>query len=138
MPTDRERGGRRAQALSSLFPSSFIGASLFTTLYLMTNDPALLERIREKSLKLTEFLMSLIDDLGISYGFTIGNPREAERRGGHVAVEHVEAARICKALKARGVTPDFRMPSVIRLAPVPLYNTFHEVWRFAKILSSHR
>jgi len=87
-----------------------------------------IEWIREKSLKLTEFLMSLLDGLGGSYGFTIGNPREPERRGGHVAIEHAEAARICKALKARGVTPDFRMPNVIRLAPVPLYNTFHELW----------
>ena len=29
---------------------------------------------------------------------------------------------------------DFREPNVIRAAPTPLYNTFHEVWRFAKIL----
>jgi kynureninase len=32
------------------------------------------------------------------------------------------------------VTCDLRRPNVIRVAPVPLYNTFHEVWRFAEIL----
>ena len=32
----------------------------------------------------------------------------------------------------------FREPSVIRVAPTPLYNTFHEVWRFAQILAKHR
>jgi kynureninase len=89
-----------------------------------------IERIREKSLCMTEFLMSLVDSLA-DRGYVVGNPREAERRGGHVAVEHAEAARICKGLKARGVVPDFRMPNVIRLAPIPLYNTFHEVWRVA-------
>ena len=33
---------------------------------------------------------------------------------------------------------DFREPNVIRVAPTPLYNTFHEVWRFAQILANHR
>jgi kynureninase len=94
-----------------------------------------IERIREKSLKITGFLMALVNDLGgPPYQYAIGNPAEPHRRGGHVAVEHAEAARICKALKARGVTPDFRMPNVIRLAPVPLYNTFHEVWQTAQHL----
>src|SRR5260370_39664685 len=91
-----------------------------------------IERIREKSVKLTQFLMDWVDEMaGPPFGFVVGNPREAVRRGGHVAVEHPEAARICKALKARGVIPDFRMPNVIRLPPVALYNTFHEVWRVA-------
>jgi kynureninase len=92
-----------------------------------------IERIREKSLCMTGFLMAEVD--GISdRGYVIGNPREAGRRGGHVAVEHVEAARICKALKARGVVPDFRMPNVIRLAPIPLYNSFEEVAQVAQHL----
>ena len=41
-------------------------------------------------------------------------------------------------LEASGVKCDFREPNVIRAAPTPLYNTFHEVWRFAKILSEHQ
>lgn len=61
-------------------------------------------------------------------GFTIGNPVEEERRGGHVALEHVEAVRIAKALKAEKVIPDFRSPNVIRLAPVALYTSFADVW----------
>ena len=74
--------------------------------------------------------MALVNDLPTEvYGFAIGNPQDPTRRGAHVAVEHPEAARICKRLKARGVIPDFRMPNVIRLAPVPLYNTYHEVWQ---------
>jgi kynureninase len=51
-----------------------------------------------------------------------------------VALEHPDAVRICKALKARGVVPDFRAPNVIRLAPVPLYNSFSEVWQTVQML----
>ena len=43
--------------------------------------------------------------------------------GGHIYLEHAEAARICKALKANGVIPDFRAPNGVRLAPVAFYIT---------------
>jgi kynureninase len=92
--------------------------------------------IRERSLRLTGYLMRLVDGLltDAAYGFRMGTPREDHRRGGHVAVEHPEAVRICKALKARGVVPDYRPPNVIRLAPIALYTTFEEVWNTAQIL----
>ncbi len=87
--------------------------------------------IREKSLKMTSYLMYLIDELisGDLYHFRIGTPREPERRGGHVGIEHDEAFRISAALQARGVVSDFRPPNVIRIAPIPLYNTYYEVWK---------
>jgi kynureninase len=88
--------------------------------------------LRAKSQSLTGYLIELLDELaGPPWHLAIGSPREPARRGGHVAVEHPDAARLCKALKARGVIPDFRPPNVIRLAPAPLYNSFHEVWRTA-------
>ena len=37
-------------------------------------------------------------------------------------------------LRARGVVPDFRAPNVIRLAPVPLYSTYHELWQTVQAL----
>ena len=76
-----------------------------------------------------------VRDLGLGkYGFTIGNPREDARRGGHVALEHEDAIRINEALKARGVVPDFRPPRVIRLAPVALYCSFTDVYDLVEIL----
>ncbi len=93
-----------------------------------------LEAIRHKSLKLTRYMLDLIQHELDGYGFQIGNPLEDERRGGHVLLEHPEGARICKALKAEGVIPDFRMPNGIRLAPVALYNTYEEVWQTVQIL----
>ncbi|MBO0469191.1 kynureninase [Enterococcus sp. DIV0242_7C1] len=93
-----------------------------------------IEKIREKSLLITAYLMYLIDEKLERYGFNVGNPREDNRRGGHVCLEHQEAYRICKALKQAGIVPDFREPNVIRLAPIALYNTYQEVYTLVETL----
>ncbi|WP_346243947.1 kynureninase [Shouchella clausii] len=92
-----------------------------------------IDQIRKKSLKLTAYMMTLIEHELSDYQFTIQNPRD-ERRGAHLYIEHDEAARICKALKEENVIPDFRSPKGIRLAPVALYNTFEEVWNTIQVL----
>lgn len=100
-------------------------------------EAAGLERMRSKSLALTDYLIELLDGSGLTaapYNYAIGTPRDHARRGGHVAVEHDDATRIAKALKARGVVPDFRPPNVIRLAPAPLYVSFVDVWETARHL----
>jgi kynureninase len=91
-----------------------------------------IEALRKKSLRMTSYLIYLVDELlsGNPYGFSIGSPRDESRRGGHVAIEHqTEAVRLCSALRARGVVPDFRPPNIIRTAPMALYNSYHEVWQ---------
>ncbi len=93
-----------------------------------------IENIREKSLKLTGYMLDLIDHELKDFEFTIRNPRNDETRGGHIFLEHLEAARICKALKANNIIPDFRSPNGIRLAPVALYNTYTEVWEVVQTL----
>lgn len=90
--------------------------------------------IREKSLRQTQYLMQLVEEELVGMGFTIGNPREDHRRGGHVCLVHPEAVRICKSLKEKGVIPDFRAPDVIRLAPVALYTAYTEVWEAVQVL----
>jgi len=92
------------------------------------------QQLRNKSLALTEYLLMLADECLAEFGFVMGTPRESNRRGGHVSLEHVEAIRICEVLKAEGVIPDYRAPNVIRLAPVPLYTSFSEVWKTVHIL----
>lgn len=91
------------------------------------NDAGII-RIRKKSIELTEYMMELIDSELSGMGFSIGTPRSSQARGGHIALEHSEAARICKALKKIGVIPDFRPPNIIRLAPSPLYSSFSDVF----------
>jgi kynureninase len=96
-----------------------------------------IEQIRQKSLKLTSYFMFLIDEelSQPPYNFNIGNPREPKRRGGHVALEHqTEAYRIATILREHGVIPDFRPPNIIRIAPIALYNTFHEIWCIVQLL----
>ncbi len=82
--------------------------------------------LRAKSLALTRLLMEAIDVELAGHGFTVVNPRDDDARGGHVALAHAEAWRICQALKAARVVPDFRQPDVVRLAPTALYNSFHD------------
>jgi kynureninase len=100
-----------------------------------------IENVREKSLNITSYLMYLIDKELSDNGFTIGTPREDHKRGGHVALEHAEAIRINAALKDLGVIPDFRPPNIIRLAPVPLYISYHDVWMLVekiKVIMSNK
>ncbi|WNB92993.1 kynureninase [Bacillus sp. NEB1478] len=97
-------------------------------------EEAAIEKIRTKSLNLTRMLMDLINQ-EIKGEFQIVNPLDDERRGGHVALMHSDAARICKALKENGIVPDFRAPNIIRLAPVALYNSFNDVYNAVQILN---
>jgi len=113
-------------------PSVLGAAALYGSLALL--ESAGLERLRRKSLDLTGYLMFLADELLAEHGFRVGTPREPDRRGGHVALEHPAALRLSRALRARGVVPDFRAPNVVRLAPVALYTTFTDVWRTVQTL----
>ena len=62
-------------------------------------------------------------------------PRESARRGCQLSLlVHDRPSELHAALDEAGVTCDFRPPNVIRVAPVPLYNRFHDVWRFAQVL----
>ncbi|WP_412966506.1 kynureninase [Fredinandcohnia sp. 179-A 10B2 NHS] len=127
-------------------PADSAGAFQIGTPHVLSSAPLLgslemfaeagIENIRKKSLTMTNYLLALIDKELLEFGFTIGSPVEEKRRGGHVSLEHKEAARICKALKENGVIPDFRAPNIIRLAPIPLYNTYEEVWRVVQILKT--
>ena len=115
-------------------PCVLSAASLDGALKLFTEAGIL--AVREKSLALTGFMIDMVDERLAPLGFEAGTPREPERRGGHVAVEHPEGWRICCALKKKGIIPDFRPPRVIRLAPVALYNTFEDVERTVAALET--
>ncbi|HSG29679.1 MAG TPA: kynureninase, partial [Candidatus Krumholzibacterium sp.] len=92
------------------------------------------DRIREKSVRLTAYMIYLFDEWLGPCGFTLGTPREPGCRGSHVSIRHPEAFRICRALttpRREGevtVIPDFREPDNIRLGAAPLYNSFVDIW----------
>jgi len=97
--------------------------------------------IRGKSLRMTSYLMFLIDELlpETKTGFHIGTPREPGSRGGHIALEHESLAPgVFTALSEKGVVADLRPPNVIRLCPSPLYNTYGEIWDVVQHLKEIR
>ena len=59
---------------------------------------------------------------------SVASPRDAARRGAHVALAHPRAAALCARLIERGVIPDFRRPDVIRFGLSPLTTRFVDVW----------
>ncbi|NHJ33245.1 MAG: kynureninase [Asgard group archaeon] len=107
-----------------------IGAAGIEGALTVTLDAGI-DNIREKSLKMTSYLIYLVDEILTKdpYNFTIGTPREPNKRGGHIALEREEFAfEVCEALKSHDIVPDFRPKNIIRIAPVALYNTYYEVW----------
>src|SRR6058998_1271739 len=109
-----------------------------------------MEALRAKSIKLTGYLEFLLHRAGAkgqsnagaartSDRFAMITPGETDARGCQLSILAQEHPKeLFNKLQAAGVKCDFREPNVIRVAPAPLYNAFHEVWRFAQILNTHR
>jgi kynureninase len=87
-----------------------------------------IEAIRAKGVALCEYLIALADRRLAGSGVILCSPREASRRGSHVALRHPEAARLCRELCAAGVIGDFRTPDMIRLGLSPLTTRFVNVF----------
>ncbi|NIK74637.1 kynureninase [Thermonema lapsum] len=92
------------------------------------------ERLREKSKLLTDYLLFFIDNY-CSDNIQVLTPRNYEARGCQVSI-YVQrnGKEVFDALQAAHIVGDWREPNVIRLAPVPLYNTFEEVYRVGQVL----
>jgi kynureninase len=96
-----------------------------------------MEALRAKSVRLTGYLQFLLEHAGHSK-LTVITPRETNERGCQLSIlVHEHPKELFNKLDAAGVKCDFREPNVIRVAPTPLYNTFHDVWRFSRILMEH-
>lgn len=101
-------------------------------------DEAGMDRLVAKSAVLTAYLEFIIDDVAARTGtkLEILTPRDPAQRGCQLSVVlHGKGRQLFDALTARGVVADWREPNVIRLAPVPLYNSFEDVYRFGAILN---
>jgi kynureninase len=96
-----------------------------------------LQRLRAKSVALTEYLDSLIRPLAPAV--RVVTPAESSRRGCQLSLRiaggTARGRSVFDGLTARGVVCDWRFPDIIRVAPVPLYNRFEDAWRFADALT---
>lgn len=98
-----------------------------------------------KAEKLTGYLEYIVDDINVDQKTSSGQdgfleiitPRDKKQRGCQISiVAHGRGKALFNKLTEAGVISDWREPNVIRCAPVPLYNSFEDVFRFGEILKS--
>lgn len=95
-----------------------------------------LERLRAKSVLLTGYMEFLLDQQA-SPKFSIITPREERRRGAQLSIRLPGIGRsLCDRLTAAGVIGDWREPDTFRVAAVPLYNSYQDVYRFVQRCSA--
>lgn len=95
-----------------------------------------MDALRTKSVQLTGYLEFIIDELNKEYGgFEIITPRDPQQRGAQLSIFfHKNGKILFDYLVENGVIGDWREPNVIRIAPVPLYNSFEDVYHFGRLL----
>lgn len=94
--------------------------------------------IRAKSVKLTAYLETLLHaSPHYKHGFSIITPSNPDARGTQLSVLLADGRldTVSDMLEQAGIVADKRKPGVIRIAPVPLYNTYAEVWSFVQIFN---
>ena len=84
-----------------------------------------------RQVRLTGYLQFLLDRIP-SEVLEVVTPRAPEARGCQLSIRvRRRSEELFRRLHEHGFVGDVRKPDIIRVAPVPLYNTFHEVWRLA-------
>ena len=98
------------------------------------------DRIMEKSKLLSSYLffvLNKVQDESAGNAFEIITPKNEHMHGSQVSlIISGDGKHFFDILKNNGIIADWREPDVIRIAPVPLYNTFHDVYKFATVLSA--
>ncbi len=102
---------------------------------LQVYEQAGMHNILAKSKKLTSYFIALLQHANLS-NCTIITPLEPAQRGCQVSLQ-VPNRKLYQALTQLGVVVDWRAPDVIRMAPVPLYNTYEEVWQVVQWIKQY-
>jgi kynureninase len=95
--------------------------------------------LRARSIRLTGYLESLLDSVCAGLPAAVITPRDPARRGAQLSlrISGRDVGPVSRRLREEfGVYADTRRPDVIRLAPAPMYNTFHDCWRAAVALEA--
>lgn len=91
-----------------------------------------MERLRAKSISLTSYLEFLLSQVK-SASFSVITPSEKERRGAQLSIRIRQNGRaLCEQMASEGIVGDWREPDTFRVAPVPLYNSYQDVFQFAE------
>jgi kynureninase len=100
-------------------------------------DRAGLANLRAKSEGLTAYLEFVIAEVArvINTHMEVITPGDPQQRGAQLSIlAHGHGRSLFDELTRRGVVADWREPNVIRVAPVPMYNSFEDVWPVGQIL----
>ena len=101
-------------------------------------DEVGMDALVSKAEKLTGYLEFIVDDINTSLDkkLEIITPRDKKQRGCQLSiVAHGRGKELFNKLSEAGIISDWREPNVIRCAPVPLYNSFEDVYYFGKHLA---
>ena len=99
-------------------------------------EEAGIENLRNKSIKLTAYFEALLKEIP-GDDISIITPSDPEQRGAQLSIRVKNANKsLYHDLSESGVIADWREPDVIRVAPVPLYNSFTDVYDFVQILKN--
>jgi len=113
--------------------------ALFKASMAIFDDAGGVDVLREKSLRLTAYLEFLIHEINKQQEeevYSIITPVDPSARGCQLSVVCKRSARaVFNYLSQNGVIGDWREPDVIRLSPVPLYNTFEDVYKAATLMA---
>ena len=105
-------------------------------------EEAGMERLIQKSKALSKYLFFILDEInksGAEDFIEIITPRNENEHGCQISMLMLkDGKKIYEELKKQSVIADWREPNVIRIAPVPLYNSFEDIFRFGEILQSCR
>ena len=103
-------------------------------------EEAGIERLLQKANQLSNYLFFLIDEINSKHNkelIEIITPKNENEKGCQVSMLiNLNGKHIFNELTKQGVIADWREPNVIRIAPVPLYNTFEDVYQFGEILNN--
>jgi kynureninase len=94
-----------------------------------------MDRLRAKSVNLTAYMEFLLREIA-SARFAVITPTEPGRRGAQLSIRITEGRAVCDRLLADGVIADWREPDILRVAPVPLYNSYTDVFDFVRRFSA--
>jgi kynureninase len=133
-PVSRPLATAEAWQISN--PPIFAMGPVRTSLELF--DKVGMSTLRGRSERLTAYLEKLLDQLMPTRPLRLVTPRDPSRRGCQLSVRigSGSAAELTRRLRHRhGVIADAREPDIVRLAPVPLYSTYHDCWRAADALA---
>jgi len=96
-----------------------------------------IDKLRERSIRLTGYLEKLLDGIVPGRPITVLTPRDPDRRGCQLSLRVPDAEETARRLRLEhGVCTDARKPDVVRIAPVPLYSTYHDCWRAAHAIAA--